>query len=91
MRDGETISLHQLSAGEIVGELGFLDELERVASVRSSSEAVVVSLRRDKLESVLESDPLLVYRVMRAIIRSVHRVVGHMNAQHSQMVDYVMR
>ncbi len=85
------INLHRLAPGEIVGELAFLENLERTASVRATQDTEVVSLRRSKLESVLESDPLLVYRIMRAILRSVHRVVSHLNAQHAHLVDYVMR
>lgn len=85
------ITLHRLGPGEIVGELAFLESLERTASVRATEDTEVVSLRRAKLESAIESDPLLVYRVMRAILRSVHRVVSTMNAQHAHLVNYVMR
>ena len=85
------INLHRLAPGEIVGELAFLEDLERTASIRATQDTEVVSLRRSKLESVLESDPLLVYRIMRAIIRSVHRVVSNLNSQHVHLVDYVMR
>jgi hypothetical protein len=49
-----------------------------------------VSLRRAQLESTLDSDPLLTYRVMRAILRSVHQVVSNMNAHHSHLVNYIM-
>ncbi len=87
---GDWVSLVRLAPEEIAGELGFLEDLERTASVRASGNTVVVSLRRAKLESLLASDPILVYRIMRAILRSVHQVVSHMNSQHSHLVNYIM-
>ena len=87
---GGWVSFARLIPGQIVGELGFLENSERTASVRASGDTVAVSLRRTDLESLLENDPLLIYRVMRAILRSVHQVVSHMNSQHSHLVNYIM-
>lgn len=86
----DTVPIVRLGPGAIAGELGFLQDMERTATVRASGQTVVVSLRRAQLESTLDSDPLLTYRVMRAILRSVHHVVSNMNAQHSHLVNYIM-
>jgi len=89
-RAGESIKVVRLGPGAISGELGFLQDMERTATVRASGDTVVVSLSRASLESLLESDPLLIYRVMRAILRSVHKVVSSMNEQNAHLVDYIM-
>jgi CRP-like cAMP-binding protein len=85
-----TAPIVRLGPGAIAGELGFLQDMERTATVRAAGQTVVVSLRRAQLESTLDSDPLLTYRVMRAILRSVHQVVSNMNAHHSHLVNYIM-
>lgn len=86
----DSVPIVRLGRGAIAGELGFLQDMERTATVRAAGDTVVVSLGRVQLESLLESDPLLSYRVMRAILRSVHQVVSNMNAQHSHLVNYIM-
>lgn len=80
----------RLRPGEIAGELGFLEDMRRTATVRAAGETTVVALRRAALESLLDRDPVLIYRVMRAILRSVHQVVSNMNSEHSQLVNYIM-
>jgi len=69
--------LGRLGPGTIIGELAFLDgALKRTASAQAASDGCcVIALRREELESLLFVDPSLVYKVMRAIVRSVHRTV----------------
>ena len=82
--------LARLASGTITGELAFLDGLERTATVKAASdECCVVILRRERLETLLTFDPLLVYNVMRAIVRSAHRTVGKMDAVYSDLMQYI--
>jgi CRP-like cAMP-binding protein len=84
-------TLHVLKAGEMAGAMGFIDGLEHSASLSSVGESEVFSLSRDKFESLIKTDPVLVYRVMRSIIRGVHIIVRRMNNQYVQLTNYITK
>jgi CRP-like cAMP-binding protein len=48
-------------------------------------------LDRTSFESLLDKDPDLVYKVMRAIIRTVHRILRNMNVQQVELTNYIAR
>jgi CRP-like cAMP-binding protein len=89
---GHEVVLHRLGPGDITGELAFLDGLTRTATVRAASDedSCVLCLHRDRLESLLSVDPSLVYKVMRAIIRSAHRTVGNLDTSYTDLTRYVL-
>lgn len=88
---GEVITLHMLKPGDLAGAMGFVDNTEHAATLRCVSRAVVVSLRRQDLESILTSNPQLVYGVMRGIVRSVHRIMREMNLQYVELNNYITK
>jgi len=84
------VQLVRLGPGTITGELAFLDGLKRTASVRAVTDgSCVIALKRECLEPMLAVDPQLVYKVMKAILRSAHRTVGQMDKVYLDMVRYV--
>lgn len=88
---GSHETLHVLKSGEMAGAMGFIDGLEHSATLSSVGDTEVFSLSRDKFESLLKTDPLLVYRVMRSIIRGIHTIVRRMNNQYVQMTNYITK
>jgi len=88
---GNWVGLHILNAGDLAGELGFIDGQARTATLRATGTTEVFSLNRVEFEALVATQPLLVYRVMRAIIRTVHAIVGRMNVQHVEMTNYINR
>jgi CRP-like cAMP-binding protein len=88
---GEAVTLHMLKPGDLAGAMGFIDGTERAATLRAVGKTVVVSLRREDLESVLNSNPQLVYGVMRGIVRNVHRILREMNLQHVELTNYITK
>jgi CRP-like cAMP-binding protein len=88
---GEPMILHILQQGDLAGALGFVDGAEHTATLRALGKATVLSIKRDALEALLESEPKLVYGVMRGIIRSVHRIVGQMNTQCVELSNYIQK
>lgn len=88
---GRDVVLCRLGPGSITGELAFLDGLKRTATVRAATdgESCVVCVNRAQLESLLSEDPELVYKVMRAILRSAHRTVGNLDTAYMDFVRYV--
>jgi CRP/FNR family transcriptional regulator, cyclic AMP receptor protein len=89
--DGEWHNLHVLTKGDLAGELGFMDGRPRYAAIRALGETRVLSLEREKLESLLDRDPVIVYRVMRAIFRVVHVILNRLAMQSSELTNYVFK
>lgn len=85
------ITLHVLKQNDFAGEMGFLDGKEHTATLRSIGETEIYSLSREALESLIDAHPLLVYRVMRAIIRQVHAILLRMNQQYVEMNNYIAK
>ncbi len=88
---GELVGLHILREGDIMGEMGFLDGVEHSASLRAMGNCELLRLERASLESLLDKDPDLVYKVMRAIVRTVHRILRNMNAQQVELTNYITK
>ncbi len=86
---GGFVTLHVLEPGDLAGELGFIDGTMHSAGLRAISDCEVFTIHRKDFEKLLEEDPDLLYRVMRAIVRRVHKILRRMNIQHAQLTDYI--
>ena len=80
-----------LDAGELAGELGFIDGALRQSSLVSKGSTRVLSLERERLESLLTTNPVIVYHVMRAIIRTVHAIQRRLSLQAVELSNYVYK
>ena len=80
-----------LHAGDLVHELGFLDGTPRNASLVAAEAARVLVLSRKALESVIDSQPRVVYEVMCAIVRAAHRVQARLSVQAVELMNYVFK
>ena len=89
--DGEWHNIHVLTKGDLAGELGFMDDRPHYAALRALGPSRVLSLEREKLESLLEREPLIVYRVMRAIFRVVHVTLNRVAMQSSELTNYMFK
>ncbi len=87
----DELTLFTLKAGDLIGELSFLDDTVHYASVISRGRSRVFGLERGQLESLLEREPLIVYRVMRAIVRTVHKVQRRLSAQAAELSNYIYK
>ena len=52
-------------------------------------DAVVLTIERARLEALLIDNPIIVYKVMRAIVYSIREITRRMNQQHLQMLQYI--
>ncbi len=50
-----------------------------------------MSLKRSDFEGIVGDHPQLVYRVMRAVTRSVHKIVHRMNHQFIELNNYIFK
>ncbi len=89
-KGGDYVTLHLLQTGDMAGELGFIDGMPHSAGLRAIGNCEVFNLHRRDLESLIVKDPDLVYKVMRAIMRTVHKIVRRMNLQYAQLTDYIV-
>ncbi|MEO8924959.1 MAG: cyclic nucleotide-binding domain-containing protein [Caldimonas sp.] len=83
--------LTTLRPGELAHELGFLDGTPRYASLVANESTQVLELRRDALESLIDSHPRILYAVMSAIVHAVHAVQTRLSLQASELVNYVVK
>jgi CRP-like cAMP-binding protein len=87
----EEMTLYTLSSGDFVDELGFLDGTVYYASKVALGETRVLGLEREKLESLLPTHPEIVYKVMRAIIRTVHQIQRRLSMQSVELTNYIYK
>lgn len=80
-----------LNPGDFAHELGFLDGAQRYASLLAASPARVLVLEREKLESLIETNPMVLYKVMCAIVRTVHRIQTRLSVQASELTNYIVK
>lgn len=87
----ETASLAILREGDLAGELSFIDGATHTVGLRALCKSQVLSLTRSDFESVVDENPQLVYKVMRAVARSAHRIVHRMNHQFIELNNYIFK
>ena len=90
---GEKATLHLLQPGDIAGIITFVggDATQISATVQVKKDSKVILLERAHFESLLNSNPAIVYYVMRGIVRHVHGIVRRMNMQSVEMTNYIHR
>jgi CRP/FNR family transcriptional regulator, cyclic AMP receptor protein len=86
----ETV-LATLNAGDFAHELGFLDGAPRHASLLAATAGQVLVLEREQLESLIDTHPRILYGVMCAIVRTVHRVQTRLASQAIELTNYVVK
>ena len=87
----QELTINTLSAGDFVGEMGFMDGSELYASKVALGDTQVLGLEREKLETLLSTHPMIVYRVMRAIIRVVHLIQRRLSMQQVELSNYIYK
>jgi CRP/FNR family cyclic AMP-dependent transcriptional regulator len=87
----EQVILFTLGAGDLVGELSFIDGTEHYASLVATGPTQVFGLERERLEALLPVQPEIVYRVMRAIVRTVHQIQRRLSMQSVELANYIYK
>jgi len=87
----EPASLAILREGDLAGELSFIDGEIHTVGLRALCDSRVLSLQREQFESIIDAHPQLVYKVMRAVTRSAHRIVHRMNYEFIELNNYIFK
>ncbi len=88
---GDISSLAVLREGDLAGELSFIDGHEHTVGLRALTHTQVMTLKRADFEKIIDEQPRLVYKVMRAIARSTHRIVHRMNMEFIELNNYIFK
>lgn len=83
--------VYVMKPGEFAGVRAFVDHAPRQATLKAQGEALVYSLTPQDFESLLESHPRLVYRIMRALVRITHVNLMRMNSEARELANYVFK
>jgi CRP-like cAMP-binding protein len=84
-------SLAVLRGGDLAGEMSFIDGESHTVGLRALSDSHVLSLQRSEFEGIVNDHPQLAYLVMRAVTRSVHKIVHRMNHQFIELNNYIFK
>ncbi len=84
-------TVYQMRPGECAGTRAFVDGSQRKAALRSIGDSTVLTLEPDAFESLLDTHPRIVYKVMRAIFRITHTNLMHANLDSAELRNYLMR
>ncbi len=85
------VTLDTRKAGSIAGALSFVTGKPHTASIISRGESRVYSFERMDFESLMDTEPRLVYKVMKAIMRDMHEIILRMNIQHVELTNYISK
>ena len=85
------LTVATLSAGDLAGEMSFVDGTTYHSSLVAVGRARVLGLERQALESLIATHPAVVYHVMRAIIRTVHKTQRRLSHQAVELSNYIYK
>ncbi|MFU8876965.1 MAG: Crp/Fnr family transcriptional regulator [Wenzhouxiangellaceae bacterium] len=88
---GEDERVYVMKPGEFAGTRAFVDGAPRQATLKARGDCTVYSLHPEAFESMLETRPSLVYKVMRALFRITHVNLMRMNREAGELANYVYK
>ena len=90
-QEGEPERMYVMKPGEFAGTRAFVDTAPRQATLKAHGNATVYSLTPNDFESLLETRPRLVYKIMRALFRITHVNLMRMNTEARELANYVFK
>ncbi|MDP2852560.1 MAG: cyclic nucleotide-binding domain-containing protein [Gallionella sp.] len=90
--EGEA-AIYVLKPGDLAGVITFVGGAtsQHSATLYAKGDAKLLSLPRAKFETLIDSHPVIEYKVMRGIVRYVHGIVRSMNAKSAELSSYIYR
>jgi len=85
--------IHVLKPGDLAGMITFVGGAasQVSATLYAVGGTKVLSLEREKFETLINSHPMIVYRVMRGLARNMHGIVRRMNTESAELSNYIYR
>lgn len=90
--DGET-AIDVLKPGDLAGVITFVGGApsQHSAVLYAVGDAKILRLERARFIALVATHPMIVYKVMCAVVRNVHGIVRNMNARASELSNYIYR
>jgi len=86
---GEEQLVYTMKEGECAGTRAFVERTPRKATLRAVGDATVYSLTPNDFESILDTNPRLAFKVMRALFRITHSNLSRLNQEAQQLSNYI--
>lgn len=88
---GEETTVHVLKPGDLAGMITFAGGAasQISATLYAVGPTKVLSMQRARFETLINSHPRLLYRVMRGIIRNMHGIVRRVNSESAELSNYI--
>jgi CRP/FNR family cyclic AMP-dependent transcriptional regulator len=78
-----------MKVGECAGTRAFVDRAPRRATLKAVGDTTVYTLTPETFETLLDSNPRIVYKVMRGLFRITHMNLMRMNVETQQLSNYI--
>jgi CRP-like cAMP-binding protein len=88
--DKETV-VYTMKPGEVAGTRAFVDRTPRKATLEAVGDTTVYTLEPFDFESLLDSQPRILYKVMRSLFRITHTNLLRMNLEKDQLANYISK
>lgn len=89
--DGVEKHVYTMSEGECAGTRAFVEESTRKATLRALGDTTVYTLTPQDFETLLDENPRLAFKVMRALFRVTHANLARMNQESHQLMNYITK
>ena len=87
--DDHDVTVYSMKVGECAGTRAFVDLAPRRATLQAEGETTVYTLTPKDFESLLETQPRIVYKVMRGLFRLTHTNLMRMNTETQALSNYI--
>lgn len=89
--DGVEKTVYTMKEGECAGTRAFVEQSPRKATLRAVGDTTVYTLTPEDFESLLDTNPRLAFKVMRALFRVTHANLSRMNQESEQLTNYITK
>lgn len=83
------VVVYTMKVGEVAGTRAFVDRAPRRATLTAVGNSTVYTLEPTAFESLLDTHPQIVYKVMRGLFRITHQNLMRMNVETQQLSNYI--
>ena len=87
--EGKPVLVYTMIEGECAGTRAFVDRTPRKATLRAVGNATVYSITPEAFDKLVDVQPKLAYKVMRALFRVTHSNLMRMNQETQQLSNYI--
>ena len=91
--EGKESIIHVLKPGDLAGIITFVGGAasDISATLYAVGKTKVLSMARAEFEKLINSHPMIVYKVMRGVVRNVHGIVRRVNSQSAELSNYIYK